>query len=337
MLQSFRSLAAAVIGTLALSTAAVAGEGWIADYDEAVKVATAEKKDLFVDFTGSDWCGWCKKLDKEVFSHEEFLNEVKKDFVLVSLDFPQAKEVKAKVPNPKRNSELQDKYEIQGFPTILLMTTDGTVFGQTGYRPGGPAKYVEHVKELRTKGRAALTEIQALLAEYGKAEGDARVKVWDKVAAAFEKHSEQAAVAKMLVPALKDALTTDKDNKAGRKMRALELLLKADMGDEAMIADARALDPKNEKGLMEYVVKAAFSSVNDDEGAKAALDELDKLDALGAAKNKELVFQLHFMAAQWSAGPLDDQARAKKYAAAAKAIGSDEKQMLEKLDEILNS
>ena len=86
MLLSLRAVALSLVGSIALVAPSFASEGWIADFDEAVKLAKAEKKDLFVDFTGSDWCGWCKKLDAEVFSKEEFLTAAKKSFVLVALD-----------------------------------------------------------------------------------------------------------------------------------------------------------------------------------------------------------------------------------------------------------
>jgi thioredoxin-related protein len=95
---------------LALPSLAVAGDKdvWIADYDKAVEAAKAQKKDLFVDFTGSDWCGWCKRLDAEVFSKPEFLDPIQKEYILVSLDFPNAEAIKKKVPNPARNAELRD-------------------------------------------------------------------------------------------------------------------------------------------------------------------------------------------------------------------------------------
>jgi len=339
MLQSFRSVARAVVGTLALTTMALASEGWIADYDEALKVAKAEHKDLFVDFTGSDWCGWCKKLDKEVFSHDEFLTEIKKEFVLVSLDFPQAKEIKAKVPNPKRNDELNEQFGVQGYPTILLINVDGIAYAQTGYQKGGPTKYVEHVNDIKTKGRAALTEMKGVLDAWTKATGDAKGKAWDKLAETFEAKAEESRAALMLLPSVKEALTFDKDNAAGRKLRAIEVLMKTGNADEKMLADASAMDPKNAKGLLERVVQAQFGRVTDDTTAMAALDALDKLDALGPRKDKKVDFDLHRVAAQWCANQLSEKdgakERAKKYATVAKAIGSDDARAIKALDEIL--
>jgi thioredoxin-related protein len=80
--------AAAFVAILCLGTAFAAGEGWSNDLEAAKKQATSEKKSLLLDFTGSDWCGWCIKLNKEVFDHDAFKNGVKDKLVLVEIDFP---------------------------------------------------------------------------------------------------------------------------------------------------------------------------------------------------------------------------------------------------------
>lgn len=130
-----------------------AGEGWTTDYAAAKKDAAGSQKDLLIDFTGSDWCGWCIKLNEEVFQHEPFKAGVKDHFVLVELDFPrdkskQSDEVKA------QNEELNTKYAVQGFPTILLCDAEGRPYAKTGYQQGGPEKYVTHLNELRAKKAA---------------------------------------------------------------------------------------------------------------------------------------------------------------------------------------
>lgn len=333
MFSSFlRTLATAAL----LCSPLLAGEGWIADYDEAVKIAKAEKKDLFVDFTGSDWCGWCKKLDAEVFSKDPFKNEIVKDFVLVSLDFPRSEEAKAKVPNPKRNKELQDLHGVQGFPTILLITADGLVFGQTGYQKGGPEKYMEHINQLRTDGKKQLAESTVLIGAWEKASGDAKWVAWDKIATALEAAGKESFVAKAYLPAIRSAFESDKDNKLGKKKRAVEVLMKSGNADKATVEAARALDPKNEAGLLEQAVSAQFRTVQDDDDAKAALEALDSLDAMGGIKDKALNFELHFIGAYWCKQFIKDMDRAKAYATKAKAIGGGEEQQMRMLDEILN-
>lgn len=335
MLLSLRAVALSLVGSIALVAPSFASEGWIADFDEAVKLAKAEKKDLFVDFTGSDWCGWCKKLDAEVFSKEEFLAAAKKSFVLVALDYPRAEAVKAKVPNPQRNKELSEKYEIQGFPTLLLMTPEGEVFGQMGYMPGGPAAFVPEMEKIVASGKKDLADAKAKVAEYEQATGDARMAAWDKLAEALESLSSESVAAKLYVATVRSALEFDKDNKTGRKLRAIKALLKSGNGDEATFAAGRELDAKNENGLLEMCVEAQFRTVRDDDTARAALTALETLNATGKITDKERVFQMNYMAAMWCSQPLNDLPRAKLFAAKAKEIGNDDAEAIGALDQIL--
>ncbi len=141
-----------LIATLALSFATLTsafagGEGWVTDFEAAKKTANEDKKDLLVDFTGSDWCGWCIKLNEEVFSKEPFKAATKDQFVMVELDFPRKKELDAKLK--EQNEALQKKFQVQGFPTIMLCDATGKPYAKTGYQPGGPEKYVAHLEELK--------------------------------------------------------------------------------------------------------------------------------------------------------------------------------------------
>ena len=124
---------------------AVERVSWLTDLDEGIKVAKAEKKAILVDFTGSDWCGWCIRLKKEVFDQKEFAAATK-DFVLVELDYPQKKKQSAEVK--AKNKALSEKFGIEGFPTIMLLDANGEPFAQTGYQAGGPVKYLAHLAEL---------------------------------------------------------------------------------------------------------------------------------------------------------------------------------------------
>lgn len=141
--------------------AAIGAEGWLTDFEAAKKQAAAEKKDILVDFTGSDWCGWCIKLDKEVFSTDAF--KAQKGFVLVSLDFPRRKEIPA--DQKAKNEALMRKWAVRGFPTIILTNANGEAYAQTGYKPGGPEAYLAHLAELRKQntpeGVRAFGEVQA--------------------------------------------------------------------------------------------------------------------------------------------------------------------------------
>ena len=137
-------LAAAVILGFAAAFAAPP-EGWLIDYDAALKLAKKEKKQVFVLFTGSDWCPWCIKLDEEVFSQKAFQDYAAENLVLVMIDFPKKKQ---QTPEQKKaNDELAEKYKVDGFPTVLLLKPDGSVIVRTGYRRGGAAAYVKYLKK----------------------------------------------------------------------------------------------------------------------------------------------------------------------------------------------
>jgi thioredoxin-related protein len=154
-----------------IGTSLAGGEGWTSGFEAAKKQAAESKKDLLIDFTGSDWCGWCIKLNDEVFKHDAFKDGVKDNFVLVELDFPKDK---TKVSDEVRaqNEKLSEKYGIEGFPTILLTDEKGRPYAKTGYQKGGPEKYVAHLNELRTKKTAR----DEAFAAADKAEGVEKAK-----------------------------------------------------------------------------------------------------------------------------------------------------------------
>ncbi len=125
---------------------------WLDNLEKAQEIAKEKALPIFVDFTGSDWCGWCIKLTEEIFSQEEFIQYSTENLVLVKLDFPRAI---PQTPETKAyNENLAKKYGIRGFPTILLLDSEGQVIAQTGYQYGGAAKYVEHLQELLKTGKS---------------------------------------------------------------------------------------------------------------------------------------------------------------------------------------
>ena len=147
-MNTIRSLVVATAAwTLTASTFA-AGDLWVTDFEKAKTTAAAEGKDLLIDFTGSDWCGWCIKLRKEVFDLDAFKTAGPKNFVLVELDFPQDKSKLTK-ETQEQNAKLQTQFGIQGFPSIVLADAQGRPYAQTGYQEGGPEKYLRHLDELR--------------------------------------------------------------------------------------------------------------------------------------------------------------------------------------------
>ena len=119
---------------------------WFTDYQAALKKAAAEQKPLLLDFTGSDWCGWCMKLDKEVFSQAEFTAYAAKNLILVKVDFPRLKQ-QSEVEK-KQNSLLSKKYKIPGFPTIVVLDEHGAQLGELGYAQGGPKPWITELEKI---------------------------------------------------------------------------------------------------------------------------------------------------------------------------------------------
>ena len=132
-----------------LASAAEDDATWTTDFAAAKKAAAEKNLPILADFSGSDWCGWCIRLDKEVFSKKEFKDYAKKDLVLFLADFPSKKAQPEALK--KQNKALSEKYGVRGFPTVLLLDAKGKVLAKTGYRKGGPAAYVKHIEGLLKK------------------------------------------------------------------------------------------------------------------------------------------------------------------------------------------
>ena len=95
---------------------------WHTDLSEARKLSDATHKPIFAFFTGSDWCGWCRKLQADVFAKAAFVTWAKKNVILLELDFPRRKEQPAELV--QQNQSLQEAFQIKGYPTIWLFYVD---------------------------------------------------------------------------------------------------------------------------------------------------------------------------------------------------------------------
>lgn len=120
---------------------------WQTNYEQAVQQSKATNRPLVLFFTGSDWCGWCNKLDDEALETMEFAEATANKFIFVKLDFPlysnQDPQLKA------QNKELQQKFDIRSFPTVLVVDPkQNQQIGVTGYRPGGGKLFAEHLLKM---------------------------------------------------------------------------------------------------------------------------------------------------------------------------------------------
>lgn len=126
---------------------------WLTSFDEAAKLSQKTKKPILANFTGSDWCGYCIRLDKTVFNTPEFSKWSKKNVVLLKLDFPRKKKLAPKLK--KQNYAMQRAFGVRGYPTIWLFKVDDgddpkknlKPLGKTGYIKGGAKKWINSIKQ----------------------------------------------------------------------------------------------------------------------------------------------------------------------------------------------
>lgn len=129
---------------------------WHTDVSKAIKISMENEKPLFFFFTGSDWCGWCIKLQKEVFFKPEFEKWAQDNLTLVELDFPKRKKLDASLQ--KQNDELRNMFAVRGYPTgwlvipeVLDKKINFKKLGKLGYVKGGPSAWIQVAENILKK------------------------------------------------------------------------------------------------------------------------------------------------------------------------------------------
>jgi protein disulfide-isomerase len=150
-LQSFPKIAALAFAVLMFWVCAGATYAWAdselswhTDYTKAKQIAAEQEKHVLLNFTGSDWCPWCIRLDKNVFSTPEFKEFASSELVLVKVDFPKKHQLSQK--QSEANQSLARKYRVRGYPTLIMLNSQGRRVGTTGFRKGSATSYIEHLR-----------------------------------------------------------------------------------------------------------------------------------------------------------------------------------------------
>lgn len=186
---------------------------WTMDFDAAAKLAAEKKLPMMLNFTGSDWCGWCKLMDGSVFAKEDWQKFAADNVVLVTLDFPQDKTI---VPEKyvARNKAMQKKFEVGGYPTYVILDSDGTT--QLGKLSAGqgktPASFIAEFKgviQMSPKGIEAYVKANPEKAEAFKKAiqnvKDSEKALTDWIATKPEQNEENNTKFKAFQKEIKDA------------------------------------------------------------------------------------------------------------------------------------
>jgi len=121
---------------------------WLGDFNAAVNQATKEHKLILINFSGSDWCGPCIRLRKEILESATFEKYAQDHLVLVRADFPRQKKNQLPADQVKRNEALADKYNAEGkFPFTLLVDEHGKVLkAWDGYPDETPDQFIAQIE-----------------------------------------------------------------------------------------------------------------------------------------------------------------------------------------------
>jgi thioredoxin-related protein len=242
---------------------------WMTDLEAAKAKAAAENKAVLVDFTGSDWCGWCIRLRKQVLDTPAFETYAKDKFVLMEVDVPQNPKFDQKLL--QRNRQICDQYNVSGFPTILVITPKGDVVG-------GFSGYVASTAEAAEPLNAALANA-ALLAKADTQQGSEQVATLTKAYNSLpEDVQENAAALRQRIIAL------DTDDTSGMKrlqrVKDQRDALQRDISNAQTAAEAIAIvdkalptaEPENKAGMLQIKFQIMFMSAQTVDDIKAAAE-----------------------------------------------------------------
>jgi protein disulfide-isomerase len=142
-------LLAAVLLHSAVPATVAASPAWTTDFPAAKTRAAAERKLILMDFTGSDWCGWCIKMKRETLTKKAFLDFAEKNLVLVEVDFPERKRQPEALK--KANAALMEQFKVESYPTLVVLGPDGKELGRTEYVAGGPDAFIAKIEAFKAK------------------------------------------------------------------------------------------------------------------------------------------------------------------------------------------
>lgn len=276
-----------VAGLAALVSPAFCAE-WMTDFEAAKTKAAAENKAVLVDFTGSDWCGYCIKLRQNVFDKPEFDAYAKDKLVLVEIDLPRAKKLSEE--QMKKNEALAEQYRVDGFPSVFVMSPKGEVLG--GFVGGRPSGLADIQKPLD----AGIANIKAL-EEARKLSGAEKLEAYKKIYAGIDDRVKNSAT-----HLVDEIIQNDPEDKCGLRHgrdvanQITEFIQKLEnngnpLGPEAVLALVQEFEgkvfPENRLELIQVKLNALIVNAANAEELQKAKDTI--IADLGKVENEPKV------------------------------------------------
>ena len=278
---------------------------WYDNLNEARRVAQRDGKHLLIDFTGSGWCVYCKRLHEEVFTKPAFHDAVMDSFVCVTLDFDEQLAARRDRPHPEQSDQLREALGIVGLPTVALMSTKGVVYDQLEYQQGGAAPFVQGLEAAYDRASFLEEKVPLLASGIARAKSaEDAAKVADDATLLLSQAGAHP-LATPLIPLVKAVLKRP-DLKPERERAAIAALSAAEVVDDELIQRAFELDPANAEGLPEAALAGAFRGLSDPERARDLIAKSSALLRAGASKDVAVAAQLYGDCAFYSSRLLKD-------------------------------
>jgi tetratricopeptide (TPR) repeat protein len=263
-----------VLSAIAKESQPVVKENRLISLDDAKKTAKESGRDVLIDFSASDWCSWCIRLTKEVFTTEIWKKESSKKYVMIFLDFPRGEIISKE--QKEYNYNVARQFMITGYPTVFLLDSGGRPYAKTGYQQGGPEKYLAHLEAFTNRKQ----ERDDLLKQAKGTAQEKRLPLLEKVITQLNQWEVDFGY-----PEIKEEIVSlDADNKNGLKLKyAVELAQDyQNKGNkekvEFYLNIVKQLDPNKGKKLEIDIkideIQSKYFQSQDWNGALAALNKL---------------------------------------------------------------
>lgn len=132
------------------------GEGWLLDWEQARQLSQSSRRPVMMEFTGSDWCGWCTRLREEVLDTPRFKEWANTRVILLEVDLPMF--TRQEEPRRRQNEALAKKFQVDTFPTVIFLDDKGQEIGRLEYLEGGPEPWVKAAEKILQRSQPVRTQ-----------------------------------------------------------------------------------------------------------------------------------------------------------------------------------